>query len=50
MADQYAKNRLPILANAKLIAAWFKYQNLGFGFLIVYILSDSSLYAAEIYM
>lgn len=44
MADQYAKNRLPFLTNSVFIAAWGKYLNLGYGFLIVYKLDNSKLF------
>lgn len=50
MADQYAKNRLPILNNSTINAVWGKYLNLGYGFLIIYKTEDSRLFMVEIYV
>ncbi len=43
MADQYARNKNPMLVNSKVLGASYKPQNLGFGFKITYITVEYTL-------
>lgn len=49
MVDQFIKNRNHALKDAKILAAGYKPQNLGFSYKITYKSSDSKLIEVQVY-
>lgn len=49
LVDQFSRNRNPVLKDAKILRVSTKPQNLGFSYIIYYILSNSLVCSVEVY-